>query len=128
MTQLFPDVNVYYDDDPIIPLLSINHDATTEQDPSTAPKQTIDDFVRSRLSTSTQGTLLKKKQKYAWLLCCSSIFLMDLEAQIVWASSDQSLIPLISLLASKFQNFDQEQSSKQRIIDLSTAHGHVNFS
>ena len=139
MTELFPDIAVFYDDDPVIPALTFSHKAkldSKQKKADTSNKQnvpaTIEDFVRPQMQlSSTIEQAKKKKNKYAWLICCSTVFLIDIEAEIVWASPDESILPLVSIFIT---NSDLEcassilttagshaaASSSQKKIDMST--------
>ena len=126
INQLFPDVLVFYDDDPLIPMLSSQlHFAS----PGSSQDQTIDDFVRPKDPHDSTATAAALKDKYAWLICCSSVFLLDIKAHIIWASNDQTLTPLVALLMSNAKFVSDEVAAKNTYsVDLSTAHGHVTFS
>ena len=125
INQLFPDVLVFYDDDPRIPFLCPDH----ENDPTSLRSQTIDEFVRPKQGQDPAAAGAQLKDKFAWLICCSSVFLLDLKAKAIWASNDQTLTPLVALLMANAKFVDDDNhATKACSMDLSTAHGHVSFS
>jgi hypothetical protein len=86
--------------------------------------QTIEEFVRPRLLPRREEAPAHHRAKHAWLVCCSSVFLLDLAAGVVWASSDQSLLPLIAMVLS---DDPPAQEAQRPPADLSAAHGHVSL-
>lgn len=149
MTELFPDIPVFYDDDPVIPALTKSakkRSKTREggEEEEEVP-DTIEEFVRpfftldaaSSSSESAQQQQQhnnhKDKSQFAWLICCGTVFLIDKIQNTVWASPDESLLPLVNLFLSEadFSMLDQDKrhnsssSSKRRCVDMSSAHGHI---
>jgi hypothetical protein len=135
ITKLFPDIKVYYDDDPEIPALTKLRSGTHQNGTSrTGVPDTIQEFARPQrlVSQSERSGAGPQQKQYAWLICCSSVFLIDMEAKLVWASPDDSLLPLVSLFlapdALEEQGDEEEEhnnSSRRRMVDMSSAHGHV---
>ena len=82
--------------------------------------------MRPRLLPRREEEPAQHRAKHAWLVCCSSVFLLDLSAGVVWASSDQSLLPLIAKVLSDGPR-QQEEEAPRPSADLSAAHGHVSL-
>ena len=127
---------MYYDDDPQIPLLSLGKMGLRDSEGNRQEAQSIDEFVRERLAFApdAQQTSRSKGQKYAWLICCSSIFLLDMDAKQVWASDDQTLMPLLALIMRSHDRcvldheFEGDVTHQHKSsVDLSSAHGHVSL-
>ena len=131
ITQLFPHIKVFFDDDADIPVLSkregdIHHIKCIQGE--TPVPETIQEFVKPKPLNSQVTT---PNTRFAWLVCCSSVFLLDMEKKSVWASPDQSLMPLMAIILfhDKFDNHESRQmlkpSKSASAMDLSTAYGHV---
>lgn len=116
MTELFPDIKVYYDDDPFIPLLMDS--PTHDEEGRTKGPNTIQDFVRP--PPPAQRT----RSSFAWLICCSSVFLLDLATGTLWVSPDSTLLPLMALFSDPAAAPQQQNAPPPRA-HLSTAHGHI---
>ena len=121
ITQLFPTIKVFFDDDPTIPSLT---GPITSSQPQSAVPATIQEFVRPMYGIPVEKP--PDQTSYAWLVCCSSVFLLDTEKQQIWASPDQSLLPLLAFLLRSF-SIEDEDATVVREVDMSTAHGHVSF-
>ena len=131
-TQLFPQIKVYYDDDAQIPLLC-QEDAQQSGAAAVSPlshalepnadcKPPADHRGICAASAASAPRRGAGRAKHAWLVCCSSVFL--LAAGVVWASSDQSLLPLIAMVLS---DDPPAQEAQRPPADLSAAHGHVSL-
>ena len=148
MTELFPDISVFYDDDPVIPFLTSLESQGAGENTSAAQKRptnnnnnkqpkprrvpaTIEDFIRPQQQLKAPATATRPRgDKYAWLICCSTVFLIDTEAQHIWASPDESILPLVSLfLTSEDMDTSPAKAGQSLLIpkkvDMSTAHGHI---
>jgi len=138
MTELFPDIQVFYDDDPIIPILTklSDHQGVETQDQNIP--DTIQEFVRPpKLQNQNEHDPTQKIKKFAWLICCSTVFLIDMEKRTIWASPDDSLLPLVSIfltsemLKSQTEEIDNSskgillRQQKKKAADMSSAHGHI---
>jgi len=126
MTELFPHIKIFLDDDPEIPWLT-EKGALFREDHSTN-KQAVPSSIREFVRPSVTAAAAKGpvQQKYAWLICCSSVFLLDLVEHKIWASPDQSLIPLAALFIPHIGLQEQQTSDfRPKTEIISTAHGHV---
>jgi hypothetical protein len=142
MTQIFPHIQVYYDDDSFIPFLS-ETDAVDTKTPSETDRNRdmlIEDFVHKRMymeePTAVKKDKVAEESRFAWLICCSSVFLIDSKMGKIFSSYDASLLPLLShmktisesdTIKDAFENVsdDSLHSDRNFKIDLGTAHGHV---
>jgi hypothetical protein len=139
MTELFPDIAVFYDDDPVIPVLTrVRDPAATHSGRDDIP-ETIQDFARPpRLNNAADADARRQKKNFAWLICCSTVFLIDMETKQLWTSPDESLLPLASIfltsdiLGPEEQMMQHTSSSgsshmqqRRPTVDMSSAHGHV---
>lgn len=147
VTQLFPQIQVYYDDDSMIPFLTDlkrdyfysqnrGREATKEADLAN-----IDEYVQQKMEPTRgeerQDVKKEDCDRYAWLICCSSVFLIDIARGRLYGSYDQSIIPLIACMArdqnasigkslqEEFQDPQSFLSNKTLKLDLATSHGHV---
>ena len=150
MTQLFPQIPVFYDDDSFLPFLSesqIPHAndigaSTVVMDIDTFAQKQIDETnlkMRAKKKVLSEDTVKSKEKdikRYSWLVCCSSVFLMDSESKKIFTSYDNSLLPLISKMifedeTSAMKNCLKEGAAGARggeiMIDLGTAYGHVSL-
>ncbi len=123
MTQLFPQIQVYYDDDSSLPYLSKR--STTSSFGHTSEDSEdldIDEFVQKKIDKENEQALLlkhmekgvqirdegkkelsedeckimKDSERYGWLICCSNVFLIDSQRKKIFSSHDNSLVPLIA--------------------------------
>lgn len=171
VTQLFPQLQVFYDDDSYIPFLSDKkrntfYSTTLSASSSSTTASTkhdemesIDDFVHKQMEEKRRQESLQNSkmqmddaqaeeadmednERYCWLICCSSIFLIDILGGRIFASHDASIIPLLAYMAndpkatigkslrdqSSHGSLDPQTLLKKAAkIDLGTAHGHVCF-
>ena len=151
MTQLFPQIQVFYDDDSSLPFLSDTHtthskviDDVSMMDINAFAQQKIDENNRKKKGTASleqEDVLIAKTRekdinRYSWLVCCSSVFLMDSKTKKIFASYDNSLLPLISkmifddetsVMKDCLDGQDPESLLKGVKIDLGTAYGHVSL-
>lgn len=152
VTQLFPQIQVYYDDDSTIPFLTDLQRAffysqnRGREATKAADLANIDEYVQKKMeerveqmSGKERGEDVKKEDcdRYAWLICCSSVFLIDIARGRLYGSYDQSIIPLIACMArdqnatigksleEEFQDPQSFLSNKTLKMDLATSHGHV---
>jgi hypothetical protein len=161
MTQLFPQIQVYYDDDSCLPYLSKR--STTSYTSEDTEDLDIDEFVQKKIDKENEQALLLKQmekgvqfgdegkkelseeeckimkdsERYGWLICCSSVFLIDSQRKKIFSSYNNSLVPLIAqmlrdapstigaALREGFQEDSNPLLNKSIKIDLGTAHGHV---
>ena len=122
MTELFPDIGVFYDDDPTIPVLM----QKGLEGRSARIPETIDEFVRP---SKRQATEAGQSSHFAWLICCSSVFLLDTAKGLIWGSADTTLLPLLGLIVQGHQAAilaDHARALPKRI-DMTSAHGHVSL-
>jgi hypothetical protein len=162
VTQLFPQLLVHYDDDSFIPFLSANANAFHDQ-ATTDEADCIDDFVKRRIDEENEAAMMLKQKRraeslkretnekdtskhdgehqYSWLVCCSSVFLIDAARNKILSSYNASLIPLIAYMmsddkctigATLRQGFEESSMDPHTLLlnkavkmDLGTAHGHV---
>jgi hypothetical protein len=166
VTQIFPQLQVFYDDDSFIPFLSDKKRNTFYStlfcksktiSNNVQEEQSIEEFVHKRMEEKMKQELHRPRdedsdeeneeelkedsERYCWLICCSSIFLVDIIAGKIFASYDNSIIPLLAYMAkdpkASIGNSLREQSQesldphtllkRSAKIDLGTAHGHVCF-
>ena len=149
ITQLFPNILVFYDDDSFIPFLSDHHEKKDSDQHSEVLSTTIDDFVKKRIDDENEVALAAKKKqatptaiiktdekeenRFCWLVCCSSVFLIDTFKKKVFCSYDLSLAPLIAhmmndaqvTIGASLKEGAYEGYDKDTAMDLGTAHGHV---
>jgi hypothetical protein len=151
MTELFPDMAVYYDDDPMIPALTKDHMQKSkrkkarsarpleagEDDDADIP-DTIEEFVRpfftlDHHNQGADGASSSSGPRYAWLICCGTVFLIDIMQKTLWASPDEGLLPLVSIFlsasdlaqADDSQLPDDQKKPKRPTVDMSSSHGHI---
>ena len=123
MTQLFPQIQVYYDDDSHLPYLSkhstaghsieesigldidafVQKNIDKENEQALLLKQmekgvhVLDEEVDERdLSHEESKIIMKDSDRYGWLICCSNVFLIDSQQNKIFSSCDNSLVPLIA--------------------------------
>ena len=129
MTELFPHIKVHFDDDafPIHWLAKADGHQTAEQ--QDVP-DTIQEYVQAQREQRDTQPSTQGNGSFAWLICCSSVFLMDLERKIIWASPDGSLGPLVALFWQENAQAaageeDLQQKKRGAAEMMSTAYGHV---
>ena len=127
MTELFPEVRVFYDDDPDIPALTRVRAARAEQQRDEGVPMTIQELARPPPLPTSDTASRRSQAHYAWLVCCGSVFLIDTETKVLWASPDDSLLPLVALFLPEGADEpgDEEEGPRASEVDMSTAHGHV---
>ena len=141
LTQVFPHIHVYYEDDSFIPYLSdIGVSDKAPCDGDLDDDMLIDDFVQQRMYTDAARTkkseIEEEDKRFAWLICCSSVFLIDTKLSKIFSSYNASLLPLIShmkntsdslIINDAFAKVSEESiyTDKNFKIDIATAHGHV---
>jgi hypothetical protein len=120
MTELFPDVQVFYDDDPVIPVLT---GSSRRAAAAAGVPDSIDEFVRPQKQQRRSGS-----SSFAWLICCSSVFLLDTSRGLLWGSPDATLLPLVALiLQAQPRAAAAADVPPPKRLDMTTAHGHVLF-
>lgn len=122
MTELFPDIQVFYDDDPAIPVLTRQPRSKRAGVPDT-----IDEFVRPLKKQRADSS---SSPQFAWLICCSSVFLLDTTRGLLWGSPDSTLLPLVALILEAQPSrgvVAHNDTAPPKRLDMTTAHGHVLF-
>jgi hypothetical protein len=139
MTQILPQIDVFYDDDTFIPFLS---DSSSKKSVVDEGDMTIDDFVTKKWEEKSSVNVGEGEEsedkRFSWLVCCSSIFLIDSKDKRIYSSYNTSLLPLVAQIihVSKskaikemvhLETMNDESTFDERNIrmDLGTAYGHV---
>jgi hypothetical protein len=145
VSQVLPFIQVYYDDDSYIPLLSETEEEDEPSQNVLNKNINIDDFVKQNMEEKNIDSRKNKDDKnnddvnvrFAWLLCCSSVFMIDKKEGKIFSSYNSSLLPLLShminlsdsssVIRTTFRIETEENLFDDRNLkmDLATAHGHV---
>lgn len=162
LTQLFPQINVCYDDDSFLPFLSDKEpgkmfyssllQSMKSKNDSPVVDVKFEDFIQKRMEERMEELSRRPEkpkeaatkqrtdgERYCWLICCSSVFLIDVAREKILSSYDASIVPLIAYMAhdadatigaslsEHYQDLLDPQSLMTGAVkmDLDTAHGHV---